>query len=322
MSEQNVSVRVELGQYRGLSARRPQIKVEEYEIESQLEDLAESKCSTRMVTDRPVAEGDMAVIDFEGFREGVPFEGGKGENYPLRIGSHSFIDTFEEQLIGAEVGSRVEVHVTFPENYGASELAGQPALFLVDIKGIEVKETPEFTDAYIQAEFGCENMEALRQRIGRQIMDRKQVTFEDARRQTLLMKAVENAVVELPEELLQDAIAQTMQGIEMNLQQQGITLQQYMQMTGMTTEQLMAQVRPQAEQESKTRLVLEAIARDEQFEVTEEEIQEQLMRFAQAYNMTMEKVKELLNEESMELVKGDLRVNKAVQLIVDTSVEE
>lgn len=319
MSEQKV--KVVLGQYRGLAAVRPEVIVEEAEVNSEVQRLISAYSNPCLVLDRPVAVGDKVIIDFEGFKDGVPFAGGKGSDYPLVIGSHSFIDTFEDQLIGAEVGSRVEVHVTFPAQYGAAELAGKPATFQVDVKGIQVDELPELNDELVQDHFDCENVAEFLQNVRDQIREGKEIDFTDARRQDLLNRIVESSVIEYPEEMLNEAIGQIIEGIEMNMQQQGMNLEQYMQMTGMTLENIRAQVRPQAEKEFKTRQVLEAIAREEKFRVTEEEEEFQMMQFSRAYGIPVEQVKQMLHGEAMEMVRGDICVNKAVQLIMETAVD-
>ena len=272
--------------------------------------------------DRAVQDGDEVVLDFEGFVDGVAFEGGKGENYPLTIGSGSFIPGFEEQLIGAEAEKEVEVNVTFPEEYHSEDLAGKAAVFKCTVHEIKAKELPELDDEFAAEVSEFDTLDAYKADIKAKIKEQKIADGNRKKEDQAVEKAVANATMEIPEAMIDTQVNQMAQDFAQRIQQQGLSMEQYFQFTGMTAESMMEELRPQAVKRIETRLVLEAIAKAENIEITDERIDEELAKMAEAYKMEVEKLKEFMGENEKEQMKMDLAVQDAVTFLADNAVEE
>ena len=314
-AEVAVKPEVTLGEYKGLSVDKVSNRVTAKEIDAKLEEEQKKNARTVVVEDRAVQDGDEVVLDFEGFVDGVAFEGGKGENYPLTIGSGSFIPGFEEQLIGAEAEKEVEVNVTFPEEYHSEDLAGKAAVFKCTVHEIKAKELPELDDEF-------DTLDAYKADIKAKIKEQKIADGNRKKEDQAVEKAVAIATMEIPEAMIDTQVNQMAQDFAQRIQQQGLSMEQYFQFTGMTAESMMEELRPQAVKRIETRLVLEAIAKAENIEITDERIDEELAKMAEAYKMEVEKLKEFMGENEKEQMKMDLAVQDAVTFLVDNAVEE
>ena len=251
--------------------------------------------------------------------DGTPFEGGKAENQELVIGSHSFIDTFEEQLVGKNIGEEVEVNVTFPEEYHAKELAGKPAVFKVKVNGIKVKELPELDDEFASDVSDFDTMDEYKEDVKKKLLEKKEKEAKTAKENALVEKAIENAQMEIPDAMIETQARQMVDDFAQRLQMQGLSMQQYMQYTGMDVAKMVEQMKPQAEKRIKTRLVLEKIAETESIEVTDEEINAEIEKMASAYKMEADKLKEYMGDTEKENMKKDLAVQKAVDLLMESA---
>ena len=321
-AEVAVKPEVTLGEYKGLSVDKVSNRVTAKEIDAKLEEEQKKNARTVVVEDRAVQDGDEVVLDFEGFVDGVAFEGGKGENYPLTIGSGSFIPGFEEQLIGAEAEKEVEVNVTFPEEYHSEDLAGKAAVFKCTVHEIKAKELPELDDEFAAEVSEFDTLDAYKADIKAKIKERKIADGNRKKEDQAVEKAVANATMEIPEAMIDTQVNQMAQDFAQRIQQQGLSMEQYFQFTGMTAESMMEELRPQAVKRIETRLVLEAIAKAENIEITDERIDEELAKMAEAYKMEVEKLKEFMGENEKEQMKMDLAVQDAVTFLVDNAVEE
>ena len=321
-AEVAVKPEVTLGEYKGLSVDKVSNRVTAKEIDAKLEEEQKKNARTVVVEDRAVQDGDEVVLDFEGFVDGVAFEGGKGENYPLTIGSGSFIPGFEEQLIGAEAEKEVEVNVTFPEEYHSEDLAGKAAVFKCTVHEIKAKELPELDDEFAAEVSEFDTLDAYKADIKAKIKEQKIADGNRKKEDQAVEKAVANATMEIPEAMIDTQINQMAQDFAQRIQQQGLSMEQYFQFTGMTAESMMEELRPQAVKRIETRLVLEAIAKAENIEITDERIDEELAKMAEAYKMEVEKLKEFMGENEKEQMKMDLAVQDAVTFLVDNAVEE
>ena len=315
-----VKPEVKLGEYKGLSYEAAPVEVTEEEVDAELRKVQEQQSSTETVEDRPAEMGDIVTIDFEGFVDGVPFEGGKGTDYDLTLGSHSFIDTFEDQLAGAAVGDELEVNVTFPEDYQAAELAGKPALFKVTVKAIRTKVLPELDDEFASEVSDFETLEEYRADLKAKALERKEKEAKAAKQSALIEKLVENSEMEIADPMIESQARTMLNNFAQRIQSQGMSFDQYLQYTGMTQDALIDQMKPQALKQIQNRLVLEAVADAEKIEVSEEEIEAELQKMADSYKMDIEKVKEFLGEEERKSISRDLAVQKAVDLVVDSAV--
>lgn len=316
-----VKPEVTLGEYKGIQIEKTDVSVTEEEILAEIDKVREQNARTIEVTDRAVEDKDMTVVDFEGFIDGEAFQGGKGEDYPLTIGSHSFIDTFEEQLIGKNIGEEVEVNVTFPETYHAKELAGKPALFKVTVKSIKAKELPELDDEFAQDVSEFETLEAYKEDVKKNVAERKEKAAKSAKEDAVIGKIIENAQMEIPEPMIETQVRQMAEEFAQRIQQQGITLEQYFQFTGMDGKKVLEQMRPQALKRIQSRLVLEAIVKAENIEVSEEEVENEIKNMATMYKMEFEKLKEIVGEKEKESMILDIAVQKAVDLVAEAAVE-
>ncbi len=310
---------VTLGDYKGLEYTAEAVEVTEEEVDAEIKRVQEQNSRTITVEDRAVENGDIVTIDFDGSVDGVHFDGGKAEDYDLTIGSHSFIDTFEDQLIGKNIGDKVDVNVTFPEEYHAKELAGKPALFEVVIKAIKAKELPELDDDFASDISDYDTFAEYKESVKKNLTEKKEKEAKIAKENALVDKAIENATMEIPEAMVLEQARQMVQDFAQRMQMQGLTMEQYMQYTGQTVDAMLEQMKPQALKRIESRLVLEAIAAAEAIEVTEEEINKNLEEMASMYNMEVEKLKEAMGEAEKEAIKNDLSVQKAVDLIVNAA---
>lgn len=312
---------VTLGDYKGLKVDKVSTRVTQKEVDEEIEKERERNARTIEVTDRAVQDKDEVTLDFEGFVDGVAFEGGKGEDYPLTIGSGSFIPGFEEQLIGAEIDKEVEVNVTFPKEYHSEELAGKDATFKCTVHTVKAKELPELDDEFASEVSECETMDAYRAEVKKNIKERKERTGKEKKENQAVDQAIENAQMDIPEAMIEFQVRQMADDFARRIQQQGLTVEQYFQFTGMTAEKMMEEMRPQAEKSIKTRLVLEAIVKAENIEVSDERVEEELTKMAEAYQMEVEKLKEFMGENEKKQIKEDLAVQEAITLLVNESVE-
>ncbi|MCU6736226.1 trigger factor [Diplocloster agilis] len=312
---------VTLGEYKGIEVEAVSAEVTDEEISAELDKERENNARTITVDDRAVQDGDMTTIDFEGFVDGVPFDGGKGTDYPLVIGSHSFIDTFEEQLIGKNIGEEVEVNVTFPEEYQAKELAGQPALFKVTVKEIKVKELPKADDDFAQDVSEFDTLDEYKADIKAKLQEKKEKDAKTAKEDAVIDKIVENATMEIPDAMIETQTRQMVEDFARRIQMQGLSMEQYMQFTGTTPDQMLEQMKPQALKRIQTRLVLEAITEAEKIEATEEELQKEIEKMAEMYKMEADKLNEALSDYERTSMKKDIAVQKAVDFVAEAAVE-
>ena len=321
-AEVAVKPEVTLGEYKGLKVDKTSTRVTAKEVDAEIEKERERNGRLVDVTDRAVQDKDQVTLDFEGFVDGVAFEGGKGEGYPLTIGSGAFIPGFEEQLIGAEIGKEMEVNVTFPEEYQAEELAGKAAVFKCTVQGIKVNELPEVDDEFASEVSEFETLDEYKANVKQKIKDRKIEEAKTKKEDQTVEKAIENAEMDIPQPMIDLQVKQMADDFAMRIQQQGLSLEQYFQFTGMTAEKMMEELQPQAEKRIKTRLVLEAVAKAEDIQVTEERLDEELAKMAEQYQMEVEKLKELIGDQEKEQMKEDIAVQDAVTFLADSAVEE
>ena len=311
-----VKPEVTLGQYKGIEVEKADAEVKEEDVEAELKRVQNQNARLISVTDRPVAKDDQVVIDFDGSVDGKAFDGGKAEDYPLTIGSHAFIDTFEDQLIGKNIGEECEVNVTFPQEYHAKELAGKPAVFKVKIKEIKVRELPELNDEFASEVSDFETLEEYKKDVEAKIAERKQKAAATENENRVVDKVVEGASMEIPDRMIDGQVENMIQDTARRMQSQGLDLQQYLKYTGMTLDQMKEQARPQAIKRIQTRLVLEAVAKAEDIQVSEERLDEEIGKMAQSYQMEADKLKSYMTEQDKDQMKEDLAVQEAVDLLV------
>ena len=311
-----VKPEVTLGQYKGVEVEKADASVSAEDVEAELKKVQEQNARLLTVEDRGVEDGDQTVIDFEGSVDGKGFEGGKAEDYPLTIGSHSFIDTFEEQLIGKKIGEECEVNVTFPTEYHAADLAGKPATFKVTVKEIKVKELPELNDEFASEVSEFDTLDEYKKDVEKKLAEKKEIEANSKNEDAVVAKVVENATMEIPDKMI-DAQAENMvQDMARRMQSQGLSLDMYLKYTGMTVEQMKEQARPDAEKRIRTRLVLEAVAKAENIQISDEKVDEEVAKMAEAYKMEVEKLKSYMSESDIKQMKEDLAVQQAVDLLV------
>ena len=322
-AEVAVKPEVTLGEYKGLKVDKVSVEVTDEEVDAEIEKERERNARTVEVTDRAVQDKDEVTLDFEGFVDGEAFEGGKGEDYPLTIGSGAFIPGFEDQLIGAEIGKEMEVKVTFPEEYQAKELAGKEAVFKCTVNAIKAKELPELDDEFASdvSEEG-ETMDEYKAEVRGKIKERKEREAKEKKENQTVEQAVANAEIDLPEPMVDLQARQMADDFARRIMQQGMSLEQYFQFTGLSEEKMMEELKPQAEKRIRTRLVLEAIVAAENIEVSDERLEEELKKMADAYQMEVDKLKEFMGENEKKQMKEDIAVQEAVTLITEAAVEE
>lgn len=321
-AEVAVKPEVKLGDYKGIEVEKTDVEVSDDDVNAEIDRVREQNARTITVEDRAVQDKDTAVIDFEGFVDGVAFEGGKGEDYPLTIGSHSFIDNFEEQLIGKNIGEEAEVNVTFPEDYHVEDLKGKPATFKVTVKEIKAKELPELDDDFAQDVSECETVDAYKAQVKEELTKKKEDAAKAAKEDEAVAKVVENAEMEIPEPMIDTQVRQMVDDFARRMQSQGLSLDQYFQFTGMEPKAFLEQMRPQALKRIQSRLVLEAIVEAEKIEATEAEIEDEMKKMADVYQMELDKVKELIGDVQKKQLAQDLAVQKAAEFVVENTVEK
>lgn len=313
---------VTLGKYKGVKVDKFDVDVTDEEVNAEIDQERQKNSRIVEVTDRAVKEGDIATIDFEGFVDGVAFEGGKGTDYPLTIGSHTFIPGFEEELVGAKIEEETDVNVTFPEDYQAVELAGKAAVFKCTVKKLQERLLPELNDDFVsEVSDESDTVEEYKEEIKKKISDRKTSNAKNAKEDAVIEAIIADAKMDIPDAMLDTQQRQMVQEYAQRLQSQGLSMDQYMQFTGTTAQMLLEQVKPQALKRIQSRLVMEAVAAAENIKPSEEEIEEEIKTMSEVYQMEPDKVKELLGENGMKQVVEDLAVRKAVDFAVENAKE-
>lgn len=320
-AEVAVKPEVTLGEYKGVEVPKAEIVVTDEEVDAEVKKEQEKNSRTVTVEDRAAAKDDIVTIDFEGFTDGVAFEGGKGTDYPLTLGSNTFIPGFEDQLIGANTGDHVEVKVTFPEEYQAKELAGKEAVFQCDIKKIEAKELPEIDDDFAKDVSEFDTLAEYKESVKKSLTEKKEKEAATEKENAAIDKVIENAQMDIPELMIRSQARQMMDDFGRRMQSQGLTMEQYFQFTGMNAEKMLEDMKPQALKRIQTRLVLEKVAEVENIQASEEEVEAEIAKMAEAYKMEADKIKELLGEAELEQMKKDMAVQKAVTVIAEAAKE-
>ncbi len=313
---------IELGKYKGVTVEKEDTAVSEEEVSAEIEKERERNARTISVEDRPVKDGDMTVIDFEGSVDGQAFEGGKGESYPLTIGSGAFIPGFEEQMVGAKLEEEIEVNVTFPEDYHAEELAGKAAVFKVTVKEIKEKELPELDDEFAAEVSEFDTLAEYKEDVLKKLTEKKEEEAKNAKESKVIEAIVEDSNMEIPDAMVSTTQKQMVDEFAQRIQMQGLSLEQYFQFTGLTPEKMMEQVKPQAEARIKSRLVLEAVVKAENIQVTEEDFDKEIERMASMYQMEADKVRETVGEHGKKEIMKDLAVAKAAEFVVENAKEK
>lgn len=316
-----VKPEVTLGDYKGIEVEKKTVKVMAADVNAEIDKVREQNSRMITVENRGIKKDDTAVIDFEGFVDGEPFQGGKGEDYSLVIGSHSFIDTFEDQLVGKKAGEEVDVNVTFPEEYHEASLKGKPALFKVTVKEIKKKELPKLDDEFASEVSEFETLKEYKASVKKNLTERRKEEAKREKENEVVEKVVENITVELPEPMIDEQTQQMIQEFAGRLSSQGLSFDQYMQMTGMTADALMGQMKPEAEKRIRTRLALEAIVDAEKIKATAKDIDKEIENMANMYQMEVDKIKEMIGDAEKEQIGKDLAVQKAVDFVVKNAVE-
>lgn len=313
---------VKLGKYKGVKVDKADVEVTEEEINAAIDRERENNARNITVEDRPVKDGDMTTLDFEGFVDGVAFEGGKGENYPLTIGSGAFIPGFEEQLVGAEIGKEVEVNVTFPEDYQAEDLKGKAAVFKCTVREIKEKELPELDDEFASEVSEFDTLAEYKADVKKNLEERKAKDAKDAKEEAVIEAIIEASEMDIPEAMIETQQRQMIDEFAQRITMQGLSMEQYMQFTGSNYKQMVEQIKPQAEKRIKSRLVLEAVAAAEKIEVTDEDYENEIASMAEVYQMEPAKVKEMLGEREEKNLRQDLAVKKAAEFVVEQAKEK
>ena len=315
---------VELGKYKGVKVDKIDTTVTDEDIDKEIEREREANARTITVEDRPVKEKDTAVIDYEGFIDGVAFDGGKGENHPLVIGSGTFIPGFEEQLIGKNTGDEVSVNVTFPEDYHADDLKGKAAVFKVKINEIKEKQLPELDDEFASEVSEFDTMAEYREDVKEGLRLKKEKEAKDKKEEAVIEAIIADSKMEIPDAMVDTQTRQMANDYASRLRQQGLSLEQYFMFTGLDMDKFLEQMKPGALKRIQTRLVLESIVAKENFEVTDEDYEKELQRMADSYNMQLDKIKEMVEGDgaSKDMICEDLKIAKAVEFIVDNAKEK
>ena len=320
-AEVAVRPEVTLGKYMGVTVTKIDTSVSDDEVAEALEQQRNNNARTISVTDRPVAVGDTAVIDFEGFVDGVAFEGGKGENHPLEIGSHTFIDNFEDQLVGKNAGDEVEVNVTFPELYQAADLAGKPATFKVKINEIKAKELPELDDEFAQDVSEFDTLAEYKESLKKNLEEKKENEAKRTKEDEAVQKIIDKSKMDIPEAMIDTQCETMIEEFAQRIAQSGLSMDQYLQFSGLTVDGLKEQVRPEALSRIQASLVLEQIAKDENIEVSDDDVNAEIEKMAASYGMEADKLKEYMGDAEKESMKKDLAINKAVELVMSNVKE-
>ena len=313
---------VTLGEYKGIEVEKKEVEVTDEEVDTEINRVRESNARMIDIDDRAAQDGDTVVIDFDGYVDGKQFEGGKAEDYSLVLGSHSFIDNFEEQLEGKNIGEDVTVNVTFPENYQAEELQGKPAEFKVKIKEIKVKELPELDDDFAQDVSNFDTIAEYKEDLKKKLAENKEEALKREREETVIGKIIENAQMDIPEQMVEAQTRQMTQEFAQRLSSQGLSIDQYMQFTGLTPQKMIEELKPQALKRIQSRLVLEAVVAAENIETSEDELNKEIENMASMYQMEVDKLKEVIGEEEKKQISLDLAVQKAVEMVTSAAVEK
>ena len=313
---------VTLGMYKGVEVEKTDVAVTDEEVDAAIDRERENNARTISVEDRAVRDGDMTIIDYEGFVDGESFEGGKDEDYPLTIGSGTFIPGFEEQLIGAELDKEVEVNVTFPEDYQASELAGKPAVFKCIVKEIREKELPELDDEFASEVSEFDTLAEYREDVKKNLTERKEAEAKAAKEEKVVEAIIADAKMDIPEAMLATQQRSMADDFAQRIRLQGITIDQYFQFTGLTREAFLEHLKPQAEERIKSRLLIEAVAKAENLEASDEEYTAEIKKMAEAYQMDEDKITEMIGEFEQKSIKEDICIRKALELAVESAVEK
>lgn len=312
---------VKLGKYKGVEVDKLDTEVTEEDVDEQIEQERNRQARIVTVEGRAIKEGDTAVIDFEGFVDGEAFEGGKGENYSLEIGSHSFIAGFEEQLIGKNTGEECDVEVTFPEDYHAENLAGKPAVFKCKIHEVKEKQLPELDEDFAD-DAGFDSVEEYKEDVRKKLAEKKEKESKEQKEDAVIDAIIEEAEMDIPEAMIETQQRQLIEEFAQQLSMQGLSLEQYFMFTGMNRDMMMEQTKPRAEKKIKARLVLEAVADAEKMEVTEEEYENELKDMAESYKMEVDKLKDILMEADEKMIRKDIRIKKAIDFVVANAKEK
>ena len=313
---------VTLGEYKGIEVEKKEVEVTDEEVEAEINKVRESNARMLDIDDRATQDGDTVLIDFDGYVDGKQFEGGKADDYSLVLGSHSFIDNFEEQLVGKNIGDDVEVNVTFPENYQAEELQGKSAVFKVKIKEIKVKELPELDDDFAQDVSNFDTIAEYKEDLKKKLTENKEEALKREREEAVIGKIIENAQMDIPEQMVDAQTRQMTQEFAQRLSSQGLSIDQYMQFTGLTPQKMIEELKPQALKRIQSRLVLEAVVAAENIETTEEELDKEIENMASMYQMEVDKLNEVIGEEEKKQISLDLAVQKAVEIVTEAAVEK
>ena len=316
-AEVAVKPEVTLGDYKGVEVPKTEITVTDEDVEAELKKEQEKNSRTISVEDRAAQLNDIVTIDFEGSVDGVPFDGGQATEYPLTLGSNTFIPGFEEQLVGAKVGDDVDVKVTFPEEYQAKELAGKEAIFKCAVKKIEAKELPELDDDFAKDVSEFDTLAEYKEHVKTNLEDKKADEAKRAKEDAAVDKAIENAQMDIPEAMLMTQCRQMLDDFSRRMQSQGLSMDQYFQFTGMTADKMMEDMKPQALKRIQTRLVLEKVVEVENVEVSDEKLDEQINEIAASYKLEGAKLKEMMGEREKEQIREDLKVQAAIDLLVE-----
>ena len=313
---------VKLGKYKGIKVEKADVTVTDEEVAEELDKVKEQNARLVAADDKAVEDGDQTTIDFEGFVDGVAFEGGKGTDYPLTIGSHSFIDTFEEQIIGMNIGDEKEINVTFPEEYHVDELKGKPAMFNVSVKEIKEKQLPELNDEFAQDVSDFDTLAEYKDDLKNKIADRKSREAKAKQEDEAIAKIIEDSKMDIPDAMVDTQVNRMVEDFAQRLQQQGLSVEQYFQYTGMTADKIMDEMKPEAVKRIQSRLVLEAVVKAENIETSEEDFEAELKKMAEAYKMELDQIKEFMGDYEKKQIKEDLAIQKAIEVITGSVVEK
>ena len=316
-----VKPEVTLGQYKGIEVEKKTVEVSDAEINSELESDRKKNARKITVEDRPVQNGDKVNIDYLGTVDGVAFDGGAAQGHELEIGSHTFIDTFEDQIIGHSIGDEFDVHVTFPEEYHAKELAGKAAVFAVKVNGITAEELPELDDEFASEVSEFDTLDEYKEAIRIRIADRKAASLKNEKENEVIEKIIEGAQMEIPDAMIESQCEDMVADFDNQLRSQGISKEQYMQWTGMDEKAFRDNFKPQALKRIQTRLVMEAVAAAENLEVSDEEVEAEFQKMAESYGIDLETIKSYFGDEQRDQMREDLKVQKAVDLVAEEAVE-
>ena len=319
-AEVAVKPEVTLGEYKGLSVPKTEVNVTEEDVMTEIKREQEKNAVLNSV-ERPVQDGDQTTIDFEGFMDGVAFEGGKGEDYPLTIGSNAFIPGFEEQLIGAEIGKEAEVNVTFPGNYHSEDLAGKPAVFKVTVKDIKEKELPELDDEFASEVSEFETLAEYKEDVKKKLTERKTANAKSIKENAAVDAAIANATMEIPDAMLETQAQNLVDEFATGMRRQGLSMEQYLQYSGNTEDSMIEQMKPRALKQIQTRLVLEAVAKAENIQISEEDTEAELKKMAENYKMELDEIKKLMDDSQIKAMQEDLAVQRAIDLLAESAIE-